>query len=49
MNNPATDLVSNSHKTSAAAVLVAAGSSSRMNGEDKIFLDLAIEDISFTG
>ena len=40
MNNPATDLVSNSHKASAAAVLVAAGSSSRMNGEDKIFLDL---------
>ena len=40
MNNPATDLVSNTHKGSAAAVLVAAGSSSRMNGEDKIFLDL---------
>ena len=40
MNNSATDITSNSNRASAAAVLVAAGSGSRMNGGDKVFQGL---------
>ena len=45
MNHSTTEISSYSNRASAAAVLVAAGSSSRMNGDDKIFLDLCSRPI----
>ena len=45
MNHSTTEISSYSSRASAAAVLVAAGSSSRMNGDDKIFLDLCSRPI----
>ena len=45
MNHSTTEISSHSSRASAAAVLVAAGSSSRMNGDDKIFLDLCSRPI----
>ncbi len=45
MNHSTTEISSDSNRASAAAVLVAAGSSSRMSGDDKIFLDLCSRPI----
>ena len=45
MNHSTIEISSDSSRASAAAVLVAAGSSSRMNGDDKIFLDLCSRPI----
>ena len=45
MNHSTTEISSYSNRASAAAVLVAAGSSSRMNEDDKIFLDLCSRPI----
>ena len=45
MNHSTIEISSDSSRASAAAVLVAAGSSSRMNVDDKIFLDLCSRPI----